>query len=109
MGGISYSLPIERFERIVDDGAINLRKRGASDEEISDFVSSCWERNSAGEFSINITFTVDKKDFGMCCTGACLYEDYTGECTIGNGYFPEDAWCQLPSEETEYEERENDE
>ena len=41
----------------------------------------------------------------MCCTGACLYEDYTGECTIGNGYFPDDAWCQLPSEETEYEER----
>lgn len=31
MGGISYSLPIERFERIVDDGAINLRKRDASD------------------------------------------------------------------------------
>ena len=45
----------------------------------------------------------------MCYTGACLYEDYTGECTIGNGCFPEDAWCQLPSEETEYEDRENDE
>lgn len=43
----------------------------------------------------------------MCCTGACLYEDYTGECTIGNGYFPDDAWCQLPSEETEYEEKED--
>ena len=40
----------------------------------------------------------------MCYTGSCLYEDYTGECTIGNGYFPDDAWCQLPSEETEYKE-----
>ena len=63
MGGISYSLPIERFERIVDDGAINLRKRDASDEEISVFVSSCWERYFAGEFNINITFAVNKKDW----------------------------------------------
>lgn len=42
----------------------------------------------------------------MCCTGACLYEDYTGECTIGNGYFPDDAWCQLPPEENEFKEQE---
>ena len=42
----------------------------------------------------------------MCYTGACLYEDYTGECTIGNGYFPDDAWCQLPPEENEFKERE---
>lgn len=39
----------------------------------------------------------------MCYSGACMYEDYTGECTIGNGYFPGDARCQLLSEETEYE------
>ena len=44
----------------------------------------------------------------MCYTGACLYEDYTGECTIGSGYFPDDAWCQLPPEENEYEERGDD-
>ncbi len=45
----------------------------------------------------------------MCYTGACLYEEYTGECTIGNGYFPDDAWCQLPPEENEFKEHQNDE
>ena len=63
MSSVAYGLQIERFERIVDDGVINLRKRGASDEEISVFVSSCWERYFAGEFNINITFAVNKKDW----------------------------------------------
>ena len=90
------------------DGILGFRKKGASDEEISNFVSSCWERYFVGEVNVNLTFTVNKKDWAMCYTGACLYEDYTGECTIGNGYFPEDAWCQLPSEETEYEEHTNE-
>ena len=108
MSSVAYGLPMGEFKPIVDDGVTSLLRRGASDEEISDFVSACWERYSAGEFSINITFTVDKKDSGMCCTGACLYEDYTGECTIGNGYFPDDAWCQLPSEETEFKEKEDE-
>ena len=63
MSNVAYGLPMARFKRIVDDGAANLRKRGASDEEISVFVSSCWERYFAGEFNVNITFVVNKKDW----------------------------------------------
>ena len=63
MSSVAYGLPMGEFKQIVDDGADNLRKRDASDEEISVFVSSCWERYFAGEFNINITFAVNKKDW----------------------------------------------
>ena len=63
MSSVAYGLPMGEFKQIVDDGADNLRKRDASDEEISVFVSSCWERYFAGGFNISITFAVNKKDW----------------------------------------------
>lgn len=63
MSSVAYGLPMGEFKPIVDDGVTSLLRRGASDEEISVFVSSCWERYFAGEFNINITFAVNKKDW----------------------------------------------
>ena len=62
MAGLSYNLPRKRFEQIVADGILEFRKKGASDEEVSNFVSSSWERYYTGEFNVNLKFKVDKED-----------------------------------------------
>lgn len=33
----------------------------------------------------------------MCYSGACPYEDYSGECTLGHRpVYPDDAACVIP-------------
>ncbi len=61
MAGIAYGLPMGGFKRIVDDGILEFRKKGATDEEIFNFVSSSWGRYFAGEFNVTLTFKANKE------------------------------------------------